>query len=263
MKSPRVVHIVLTLIALGAAFALGSCSNSSDTPTTPSSAPVSALEVTGATPLTVIGQTVQLKATATLSDGTSQNVTTTATWRSSDAGVATVSSAGVVRALSSGVATITATYQGKTATTAVPTSTGPSTNSVMTATIDGAPFSAATVSVIMSPNPGVPSGQLLGISGTSGFTVPFQILEIAVPAAIGTYEFGPSAIPNGSFHLQPSGTASMIWDTLQVGASGTVTTTLVTLNAVAGTFSITLRPLTPTGATGTKLVTDGAFSVTF
>jgi hypothetical protein len=109
----------------------------------------------------------------------------------------------------------------------------------------------------------VPSGQLLGISGTSGFTVPFQILEITIPAAIGTYELGPSAIPMGRLHLQPSGTGSMIWDTLQVGASGTVTTSLVTATAVAGTFSMTLGPLTPTGATGTKFVTDGVFSVRF
>jgi hypothetical protein len=256
------VRIVLTLITLGAPCASWSCKGSSDTPTTPSSA-VSALEVSGATPLTGIGQTVQLKATATLSDGTSQNVTTTATWRSSDASVATVSSGGLVTALSSGISTITATYQDKTATAAVPISIGPSTDSVMTARIDGVPFSAAVVSVIMSPNPGVPSGQLLGISGTSGFTVPFQILEITIPAALGTYEFGPSAIPSGSLLLQPSGTASMIWDTLQGGASGTVTTSLLTATAAAGTFSMTLRPLTATGAAGTKLVTDGVFTVRF
>ena len=71
------------------------------------------------------------------------------------------------------------------------------------------------------------------------------------------------AIPIGRFHLQPSGVGSMIWDTLQVGASGTVTTSLVTATAVAGTFSMTLRPLTPTGATGTKFVSDGVFSVRF
>jgi hypothetical protein len=224
---------------------------------------VSTLQVTGATPLTRIGQTVQLSAIATVSGGTSQNVTATATWKSSDASVATVSSGGLVTALTSGIATITATYQGTTATATVPTSIGPSTDSVITATINGAAFSAAIVSVIRSANPSVPSGQLLGISGTSGFTVPFQILEITIPAAIGTYELGPMAIPIGRFHLQPSGVGSMIWDTLQVGASGTVTTSLVTATAVAGTFSMTLRALTPTGATGTKFVSDGVFSVRF
>jgi len=261
MRYPR-VRIVLTLITLGAAFALWSCKDSSDTPTTPSSA-VSALEVSGAVPLTGIGQTVQLKATATLSDGTLQNVTTTAAWRSSDASVATVSSGGLVTALTSGIATITATYQVKTATAAVPISIGPPTDSVMTARIDGAAFTAAVVSVIRSANPSVPSGQLLDISGASGLAVPFQILEITIPAALGTYEFSPSNIQSGSFHLQPSATPAMIWDTLQVGASGTVTTSLVTATAVAGTFSMTLRPLTATGATGTKLITDGVFTVRF
>jgi hypothetical protein len=262
MRHHCVARVVLTLIALGASFALWSCKDSSETPSTPAS-PVSTLQVTGATPLTRTGQTVQLSAIATASDGTSQNVTATAAWRSSDASVATVSSGGLVTALTSGIATITATYQGTTATATIPTSIGPSTDSVMTATIDGAPFSAAIVSVIRSANPSVPSGQLLGISGTSGFTVPFQILEITIPAAIGTYELGPSTIPIGRLHLQPSGMAPMIWDTLQVGASGTVTTSLVTATAVAGTFSMTLRPLTTTGAQGAKFVTAGAFSVRF
>jgi len=252
------VRVVLTLVTLGAAVALWACGGSTTTPS-----PVSALHVTGATPLTGIGQTVQLTATATLSDGTAQNVTTTAAWRSSDASVATVSSAGLVTALGSGVATITATYQGQTATAAVPTSIGPATQSVMTATINGTPFSAAVVSVIRSANPAVPSGQLLGISGTSSLAVPFQILTITIPAALGTYEFGPAAIPSGSVQLQSSGAAPMTWDTLQVGASGTVTTTLLTANAAAGTFTLTLRPLTATGATDTKFVTDGVFTVTF
>jgi hypothetical protein len=219
--------------------------------------------VTGATPLTGIGQKVQLTATATLVDGTSQNVTGTATWRSSNASVATVSSVGLVTALASGVATITATYQNQTATSTVPTSIGPPAGSIMTATINGAPFSAAFVSVTMSANQGVPSGQLLSISGTSGFTVPFQILGITIPAALGTYEFGPGNIPTGSFILQPSSAGSMTWDSLQVSASGTVTTTLLTANAAAGTFTLTLGPLTATGAAGTKFVTDGVFTVTF
>jgi hypothetical protein len=256
----RYIHVrgVLTLITLGAAFALWACGSS---PTTPST--VSGLVVTGATPLTRIGQTVQLIATATLPDGTSQNVTTTATWRSSDASVATVSSGGLVTALATGIATITATYQSQTATAAVPISIGPSTDSVMTATINGAPFSASVISVTMSANPGVPSGQLLTISGTSGLTVPFQILQITIPAALGTYEFGPGAIPIASFNLQPSGAGPMMWDTLQVGASGTVTTTLLTANAAAGTFTLTLGPLTATGAADIKLVTNGVFTVTF
>ena len=48
------------------------------------------------------GQTAQLKATGTLSDGTTQDLTTTATWFSSALAVATVSNTGLATAMASG-----------------------------------------------------------------------------------------------------------------------------------------------------------------
>lgn len=60
------------------------------------------------------GTSVQLVATATLSDNTTKDVSTAATWASSNTNVATVSSTGVVTAVSPGSANITATYQGVT-----------------------------------------------------------------------------------------------------------------------------------------------------
>ena len=59
------------------------------------------------------GSTSHLAATASLADGTAQDVTSNATWQSSNAAVATVSAAGVLTALLPGTARITATYQGK------------------------------------------------------------------------------------------------------------------------------------------------------
>jgi hypothetical protein len=50
-------------------------------------------------------------ATATLSDGTTQNVTSQATWRSSNPAVVTVSSAGIVTGVGSGEADVMATFQ--------------------------------------------------------------------------------------------------------------------------------------------------------
>ncbi|MQA29017.1 MAG: hypothetical protein GEU82_04145 [Luteitalea sp.] len=55
--------------------------------------------------------TAQLTATATLSDNSTQNVTTTATWESSNTVVASVN-AGLVTARAPGVADISATFQG-------------------------------------------------------------------------------------------------------------------------------------------------------
>jgi len=76
--------------------------------TSPSSAV--SLAVTGGA-LTV-GMTTQFTATATLSNGSTQNVTSTAAWSSSNPAVATVTSGGAVTGVSVGDAVITATYSG-------------------------------------------------------------------------------------------------------------------------------------------------------
>lgn len=60
---------------------------------------------------TAQGNQVQMTATATLSNGTTQNVTTQSTWASSNNAVATVNGAGLVNILTPGEATISATYQ--------------------------------------------------------------------------------------------------------------------------------------------------------
>jgi hypothetical protein len=65
--------------------------------------------VSGTPPLA--GASAQFSSTATLSNGTTQSVTTQATWTSSNPLAATVTSAGLVTGVSSGEADITATYQ--------------------------------------------------------------------------------------------------------------------------------------------------------
>jgi uncharacterized protein YjdB len=62
--------------------------------------------------ITGVGHTVQLRATAHLSNGTALDVTNIASWASDATGVARVSSSGVVTAVSAGDATITATDSG-------------------------------------------------------------------------------------------------------------------------------------------------------
>lgn len=94
------------LLAIGTV----ACSSKSSTPTTPTApATVTAVAVTGSAPL--VGLTSQLTATATLSNNTTQNVTSQASWQSSNTGIATVSSAGVVTGVAPGDVDITATYQ--------------------------------------------------------------------------------------------------------------------------------------------------------
>jgi hypothetical protein len=93
------------LFAVGLGLAIAACS---DTPSSPTG--VSTITVTGLVP--AVGGTAQFTATATLSGGTTQDVTSSATWTSSNPNIAQVSAAGVVTSLASGTATISATYSG-------------------------------------------------------------------------------------------------------------------------------------------------------
>jgi hypothetical protein len=70
---------------------------------------VTEITITGNVPS--VGQTSQLTATARLSNGSTQDVTTQATWSSSNTSVATVTSGGLLKVLQLGAADITATFQ--------------------------------------------------------------------------------------------------------------------------------------------------------
>jgi uncharacterized protein YjdB len=70
---------------------------------------VSTIAITGTAP--AVGATSQFSAMATLSDGTTLDVTTVSTWVSSDTAEAVVSSTGLVTAVAAGTVTVQATYQ--------------------------------------------------------------------------------------------------------------------------------------------------------
>src|SRR5712691_6467582 len=101
--------VVALVIGVAAARALACAGgNSPSAPTTP---PVTAVSITGTSSFSV-GQSAQLTSTATLSNGTTQNVTSSATWASSNVTIATVSASGMLFASSAGEVDIRATYQG-------------------------------------------------------------------------------------------------------------------------------------------------------
>lgn len=91
------------------------------TPTTPTPPPVTvtAVNVTGADcggstcNITTMGGTAQLTATATKSDGTTQDVSSLATWNSTSTVIASVNSSGLVTAKVPGTCDVTAVYQSK------------------------------------------------------------------------------------------------------------------------------------------------------
>ena len=103
-------------------FASAACSKSesSSNPSQPSTpVTVSSVAVTGTNSFTEKNATAQLTATATLSNGTTENRTSTATWASDNTNVAAVSGAGVVTANATGDASISATVSGVRGTRAV------------------------------------------------------------------------------------------------------------------------------------------------
>ncbi len=110
--SPAVIRVVLGCV-LAIAAACGGGGNSSPTAPSSQTPSVRSISVAGySAPLSGVGATVSLKATAMMSNGASQDVTATATWVSDVTGVATVDGAGVVTARSAGDATISATHGG-------------------------------------------------------------------------------------------------------------------------------------------------------
>jgi hypothetical protein len=109
------------VVALGLTLLVVGCSKSS--PTSPgggsnggngNGATVTSLAITGALAVAE-GATSQLTATATMSNGTTQDVSSQATWTSSNTDVATVSGTGLLTALMAGTTDINAVYSGRSA----------------------------------------------------------------------------------------------------------------------------------------------------
>lgn len=110
------LQLLATCIALGAA--CGGGGTTPPTPTTPPPPTLSGLTITGLDALRT-GFFSDYTATATLSDGSTQNVTTQATWSTGNASVATAEANGRISGQTHGSTTVTATYQGRTGSKAV------------------------------------------------------------------------------------------------------------------------------------------------
>ena len=93
--------IAALALLLGATLVTAACGSS----TSPSS--LGSIAVTGTAP--AVGAVTQLTATGMLSDGTTEDVTSSATWLSSDPSVVTVSSSGAATGVAPGTASVFAT----------------------------------------------------------------------------------------------------------------------------------------------------------
>jgi hypothetical protein len=131
MKSNKLLLSVLILaLMIGCG---GGSSNSSSGATTVT---LLSLAVVPANPNIYVGSTIQLTATGTFSDNTTQDITASVTWSSSAASVATNSN-GKTTAVAPGQTTITATSGNVSGSTLLTVNAATSGNNVLTLTVNG------------------------------------------------------------------------------------------------------------------------------
>lgn len=245
-KATGILVVVLACTLAGCAGSPSAIPTAPTSTLSSASPTVSSVAVNGSTDFTSIGQTVQLTAMATFSDGATKNVSATAMWQALSVG-ATVTSGGLVTAVTSGTVTIKATYQGKSGETFLQISPTTPSRGSMSATVDGASWVASYVwATKIGANSAFPSGRL-NILGTNGFTGRYEEVVVTVPAVVGTYS--SDALDAGVWvPAAPPG--------LDEDLSGTVTLATLTATGATGSFSFT-------GGISHMAVTNGVFNVTF
>jgi hypothetical protein len=256
------------LCAIALLLAMPACSDSNNPTTTSPTASVSALSITGANPISSAGQTLQLSATALFADGTTQNVTASTTWSSSNPSVLVVSTSGLVTAITPGAATgsviITASYRGVTA-NATPAFSGSgssstSTRGTMTALIDGVPWSGTVLSTA-----NIVGDVFFHFGGDDGTTViNIAVTNGSTPTG-GTYGLAPGTPSNAGLSVIQGAGAGQSWScgASSSAGSGSVVISSLTPTGASGTFNFMLTPTPGTASTGTHSVTDGVFDLRF
>jgi hypothetical protein len=213
----------------------GSSSSSTPTPTPSPTPTVTSVTVGGSTSFSSINQTSQLTATANLSNGTTQAVTTQATWQSSNTTVATVSASGLVTAVGAGQADLRATYQGVTGSTQAVISIAPLANLtgrwVGTATASTGVGGSMTLNITQS-------GSTLSGFGTTFFEPTWPTAAVLISGSVSGNSVNLTLADNdGSClkvftHSVTAASNSVISGTYtkRGGCSG---------NTITGTFSVT------------------------
>lgn len=125
----------------------------------------------------------------------------------------------------------------------------------VTAIVDGVAYSG------IARQPTTTSGILFVTSDTSALTVTITFIA---PATVGTVTTDFHPMGSVVFHLttRMGMVTTGTWSALLTQGSGTLTVASFSATGASGTFSFTALP-TGAGATGSKVVTNGAFNVTF
>jgi uncharacterized protein YjdB len=176
-------------------------------PQPPPPVTVTSIAVTPPTATIAAGATQQFVATATYSDGTTGNVTTTAAWTSSKPTVATVAS-GLATSLAAGSSTLTATLNGIKG----------------TATLTVTPILS---SIAVTPNPAA-----IEVGATQQFT------------ATATYSDSSTKVVSATWKSTNTGVATVNTTGLATGVAAGPTTVTATFNGVSGSATLTVTATT-------------------
>ncbi len=198
---------------------------------TGSSATISSLALSPTTVSIAAGATQQMTATETLSDGTTQDVSSSVTWTVVDTSIATVSPTGLATGIAAGATQVQATYSGQSATATITVSSAPP---------------ATLVSVSISPDPatmtlGTPVQLVATATYSDGSTTDVSSLATWLSS-----DTSVATIANGVVTGHHTGNATI---TLSYGGV-TKTVSLTVGDAVLQ--SLAVAPLTVSLADGTK-----------
>lgn len=123
---------------------------------------------------------------------------------------------------------------------------------VVSATIDGASWNAATVASSLD----AVSNNIFALAASN--TERSLTINLNGVTGPGTFSLGSSGAVGITNNTDP---LTHIWSTTGAGGSGTVTITSITDTRIQGTFSATLGPAPGTQTTGTVTITNGTFDV--
>lgn len=217
----KVGTVLLTLFFLSAMIACSSGGSSSSGSTPPPPPKLQSISIGPSNTSIIAGRTQQFSATASYSDGSTQDVTSSATWNSSNQAVATVSNGGLATTLTEGTATITVTLQsiaGNTSLTATPLTVQVSVSANDSAgrplfyqwlSTDGSiqDANAPTTTWTLPDGPGIHFAYVLVSNGLGGYTerrIAVNTDTIETPLLVPSPQ--PVPIPPAPSSMQPANT---------------------------------------------------------
>ena len=183
---------------------------------------VQSIQISPAAPEVATGQSLRMKATATYSNGTQQDVTDSASWSSSNRTVATVGSAGQVVTMSAGITLIGASMSGVNSTTQL----------TVTTSGTGLPPGYAYVATADAQGQQIPGAVFQYTIGSDGSLAPMSVAS--VPAGV-----DPTTMvsdPSGSYvYVANLGDATI--SQYAVGAGGALAALTPKIISIAGPFA--------------------------